>query len=385
MDDLVLNSRSTAARSRERPMKDVVVQDGHAIAKGAEALLREHPGAQVCALAVERADRARTPDRRPVGSGPDRGPRADRQRRRRRPHGGREAVARRPEGRRGADEGAHARDPHEVVDAPLHRPARSARRLPRRDPAQRRGRRRRAERAGERARRPSLLHPHRGRGRARARRRRRLHADVRLHRGGAARQVGARPDPPRRPGTRRRGLARSDLQQPRAADAPAPPAQGRQLHVGRHHAAQLPQPPRTQLRGRRDHRHLRRDGRPGGAARTRGAAAAPHRRRCPSDCCRSTPSATSSTTTPACSTSSTARSRSTARRRASRRRSCRASRRPRRAPGAAGADRQDAAPDPHRGEHRRSSTRCSTRSSRRASTATSRSTSCGRPAPGAAR
>ncbi len=32
-------------------MKDAVVQDGHAIAKGAEALLREHPGAQVCALA----------------------------------------------------------------------------------------------------------------------------------------------------------------------------------------------------------------------------------------------------------------------------------------------------------------------------------------------
>src|SRR6185312_7025341 len=32
-------------------MKDAAVQDGHEIAKGAEALLREHPVAQVCALA----------------------------------------------------------------------------------------------------------------------------------------------------------------------------------------------------------------------------------------------------------------------------------------------------------------------------------------------
>ena len=32
-------------------MKEAFAQDGHTIAKGAEALLREHPGAQVCALA----------------------------------------------------------------------------------------------------------------------------------------------------------------------------------------------------------------------------------------------------------------------------------------------------------------------------------------------
>ena len=33
-------------------MASPVEQDGHAIAKGAEALLREHPGALVCALAA---------------------------------------------------------------------------------------------------------------------------------------------------------------------------------------------------------------------------------------------------------------------------------------------------------------------------------------------
>ena len=123
--------------------------------------------------------------------------------------------------------------PTKLVDAALHRPAGSARRLARCDPARatrtptmRRASRRAAPAAA------SLLHAHRGRGRPSDRRRRRVHADVRLHRGGAARQVGARPDPPRGSGTCRRGLARSDLQQPRAADAPAPQAQGRQLRSG---------------------------------------------------------------------------------------------------------------------------------------------------------
>ena len=196
----------------------------------------------------QRPDRPGSPVGGPVGPGPDRGPGADRQRRRGRPHDRRARVAAGAGGGRGIGPRAHAAPAGAVGDPALPRPARNPRRAARRRAAEhrgcrRRGRRRRGDRDGCAG--AAVLGADGGRGRESARLRRRLHRDVRLHARGAARQVGARPDPPRRPGPRRRGLAGRHLHPPRPADAPAPPPQGRHVDVGRHDAAQLPQPARN--------------------------------------------------------------------------------------------------------------------------------------------
>ena len=102
----------------------------------------------------------------------------------------------------------------------------------------------------------TVLLPDGGRGRQGPGMRRRLHGDVRLHDRGADRQLGARPDPPGRSGACCGGLAGGALNRPRPADPAAPQTQGRDVDVGRHDIAQPPQPPRSQLRARRDHRHL---------------------------------------------------------------------------------------------------------------------------------
>ena len=224
----------------------------------------------------QRADRARAADDRALGPGSDRRTRPDRPRDRRRPHHRQQAVAAHPARGRCLGESAHAPPTLELGHPALPRPPRSPRRADRDHHPERRGRGRERRGRGAPARFAPLLLAHGGRGRQSPHLRRRLYGDVRLHRRGSDRRGRARPDPSRRPGPCRRGLAGRPVDQPRSADPSAAQAQGRELHVGRHDPAQLPQHARTQPRARRDHRHLGRDAGPGSARGTRGAASPAH-------------------------------------------------------------------------------------------------------------
>ena len=145
-DQLKQQGRASRRAVGREPAPPSAEQDGHTIAKGAEALLREHPTAQVCALA---GNGLIVPVPQTVGLWGqgliegraliDNVIAADRT-----------AVVRLWIS--AGQEGAAATKvrmlatPEQVVDASLPRPARSARRVPRRDPAERRGRRQRPQR-----------------------------------------------------------------------------------------------------------------------------------------------------------------------------------------------------------------------------------------------